>query len=183
MGLKTPQNWDDMQVPQDEVTPEEQVSLGEDSCKHNSCMINQTQSYVPHGWVLLVGQITTPNCRAMGFQLLCWCPGSSRVPSSTSPLPLLEQPCPYFGWWDLAWGHTDAFQDTHFLSRAAPYKPKLLDIFLLTCLNEPPNPRGCNSLLAEKQPFFKVENLWPKTPCTPGGKYYTEMMQSERLEC
>lgn len=32
--------------------------------------------------------------------------------------------------------------------------------------------------------YGKVEDLWyKKKPCTPGGNYYTEVMQSEMLVC
>lgn len=86
---------------------------------------------------------------------------------------------------DETWpGDTQMLFRTHvFFPEQLPNKPKLLDIFLLTHLNESPNPRGSNSLLAEKQPYFKVENLWPEAPWTAGGKYCAEVMQSERVEC
>lgn len=142
-------------------------------------MHNQTQSYVSHGWVLLTGP---SNCRGMGFQFLYWCSGSHPESLAAHPNTPLEKPCPLAD--KPQPGDTQMLFRTHvFFPEQLPNKPKLLDIFLLTHLNTSPNPRHCSSLLAEKQPYFKVENFWPKTPCIPGGKYFAEMMQSERLEC
>lgn len=184
MGLKNPKTEMiiHMQVPQDEVTPEQQVSHGEDSCKRNSCTINQTQGYMPHEWMLLMGADHI-KFQGHGISASLLVPRLIQSPQQHITTPPWNNHA--FTLADETWlGDTQMFFRTHvFFPEQLPNKPKLLDIFPLTHLNESPNPRGSNSLLAEKQPYFKVENLWPKIPCTPGGKYYADVMPSERLEC
>lgn len=82
-----------MQVPHDEVTPEEQVSYGEDSCKHDSCIINQTL----HGWVLLIGPDHHVRLQGHGISASLLVPRLIQTPQQHIPVPPWNNHALYFG--------------------------------------------------------------------------------------
>lgn len=144
MGLKKPQNWDEYpRAGPPGWSHTRGTSFSWRRLLQTYLMHNKSDTELCASWVGASFGSRSPHQIAEPWDFNFFA-GAQAHPGSPAAHPHtpLEQPCPYFHWWDLAWGHTDAFQDTCFLSRAAAYKPRLLDIFLLTCLNESPNPQA-----------------------------------------
>lgn len=110
-----------VQVPQGEVTPEEQVSHGEDSCKHISCIINQTQNCVPHGWVLVMGPDHHTKLQSHGISTSLLVPRLIQGPQQHVPTP---------PWNNHALTFTDEISpgDTQMLFRTHVFFPEQLPI-------------------------------------------------------